>query len=269
MSWFTRKNRFNHCPDIDQVWPELQRWYTTSLGKKLAEREQALLGTALANLFGYHLLQVGQLTEVDWLTSSRISHQIVIDFPSQQELLRLRPSQLVSQPHLLPCQSDSIDVVLLPHVLEFSHYPHAVLREVERILIPEGVVVVLAFNPWGFWNIWRLAIGWRAHAPWCARFLSTTRLKDWLALLGFDVLNIEGYFFRPPIQSEKLMNHCGVWEKLGQRFWPGMGAAKLLIARKRVTTLTPIRPRWSAKPQAIVRPGLAEPFQHKTRPRHE
>lgn len=264
MPWPPRKHRFNHCPDIDQAWPELQHWYGTALGKKLAERENELLVAALADLFGYHLLQVGRLTEVDWLTSSRISHRLVIDFPHHQAPL-LCHSQLVSQPHLLPCKSDSIDVVVLPHVLEFSHYPHEVLREVERVLIPEGVVVLLVFNPWGFWNIWRLVFGWRAHSPWCARFLSTTRLKDWLALLGFDVLSIQGYFFRPPIQSEKLMNRCGMWERLGQRFWPGMGAAKLVIAKKRVTTLTPIRPRWSAQPTAIVRPGLAEPFQNKYR----
>lgn len=268
MSWLPRKHRFNYCPDIDRVWPELQRWYTTALGKKLAEREKELLETALADLFGYHLLQVGRLTEVDWLTSSRISHRVVIDFP-QQMGLPLRPPQLISQPHLLPCVSDSIDVVVLPHVLEFSHYPHEVLREVERVLIPEGAVVLLVFNPWSFWNVWRLAFGWRAHAPWCARFLSTTRLRDWLALLGFDVLSIQGYFFRPPVQSEKVMKRCGWWERLGQRFWPGMGAAKLLIARKRVTTMTPIRPRWSTQRNALVRPGLAEPFQHNTGSRHE
>jgi SAM-dependent methyltransferase len=264
MSWLPRKYRFNHCPDIDRVWPELQRWYSTALGKKLAEREQALLETALADLFGYHLLQVGRLTPVDWLTSSRVSHHIVIDFPPPHEP-GMGPTHLLAQPHLLPCVSDSIDIVVLPHVLEFSHYPHAVLREVERILIPEGVAVLLVFNPWSFWNVWRLVLGWRARVPWCARFLSTTRLKDWLALLGFDVLSIQGYFFRPPIQSEKLMRRCGIWERLGTRFWPSMGAAKLLIVRKRVTTFTPIRPRWATQPQAIVRPGLAEPFQHKYR----
>ncbi len=268
MSWVPGKKRINRCAELDVVWPELQAWYATGIGQQLATYEQDLVQTALANLFGYHLVQIGRLNAEDWLTTSRISQRLVMDFPADNAVMMSLPS-LIGQPQQLPLQSDSVDVVVLPHVMEFSQYPHEVLREVERILIPEGHIVLLAFNPWSLWGVRRQLIPWqRQTAPWCARFLSATRLKDWLALLGFDVLTNQGYFYRPPFKSDSLQPRQGLWERAGQRCWPILGASNLLVARKRVTTLTPIRPSW--KPQRIVAAGL-EPSQnrHRTYHRHE
>lgn len=268
MSWVPGKIRINRCAELEVVWPELQAWYATGIGQQLASYEHELVQTALANLFGYNLVQIGRLNAEDWLTTSRISQRLVMDFPGDNTVVLSLPS-LFGQPHQLPLQSDSVDVVVLPHVMEFSQYPHEVLREVERILIPEGHIVLLAFNPWSLWGVRRQIIPWqRKTAPWCARFLSPTRLKDWLALLGFDVLTIQGYFYRPPFNRESLLPRQGLLERAGQRFWPILGASNLLVARKRVTTLTPIRPSW--KPQRIVPAGL-EPSQnrHRTFHRHE
>ena len=149
-------------------------------------------------------------------------------------------------------KSDSLDIVILPHVLEYSLEPHQVLREVERVLIAEGHVVILGFNPWSFWNLFRVFNFWKKPAPWNSHFLAASRVIDWLTLLGFDVVQQEGYFYQLPIQNNKIVKKLGFLEKIGQRLWPKMGAGYVLVARKRVETLTPIRPRWRSQKQVVT-----------------
>lgn len=262
-----QKKRFNQCDELTDTWPLLQTWYRTELGKELAAQEAATLAETLPNLFGYHLLQLGRLSDENWLQSSRISHCAVMDF--QPPLVHEDQRRLFGIPEQLPISSDSMDVLVLPHVLEFSHHPHAILREAERVLIAEGHLVMLVFNPRSIWLVWRWLFGWRRKIPWCARFLSTTRIRDWMELLGFEVVSIQGYFYRPPLQSKSVMQRLGVLERLGRRAWPIIGAGNLIVARKRVVTMTPIRPRWRPRRQRVPATGLVEPFQHKEKHSNE
>lgn len=256
-----KEKRFNHCGELEQTWPQLQTWYRSELGQQLALHEAGILAETLPDLFGYHLLQLGRLSGEDWLSSSRVSHCAVMDF--QTPWVSADEKRLFGLPDQLPIQSDTMDVIVLPHTLEFSMRPHAILREAERVLIPEGHLVMLVFNPRSIWLWWRWMFGWRQKVPWCARFLSTTRIKDWMELLGFDVVRIQGYFYRPPLQSKTLMHRLGVLERMGRRAWPMLGAGNLVVARKRVVTVTPIRPRWRPRRERVAAAGLVEPFQHR------
>jgi SAM-dependent methyltransferase len=260
-----QKNRaarpFNRCGDMSEAWPGLIAWYQSRLGMRLAELEQTLVADTLQNLFGYHLLQVGRLNGENWLSTSRVSQCEVMDFVPNAHTDTCGGMRGLAEK--LPIQTDSMDVIFLPHVLEFSQQPHDVLREVERVLIPEGHVLILVFNPFSNWILWRWSLGWRRRMPWCGRFLSTTRIKDWLALLGFDVLSIHGYFYRPPLQQKSVMQRLQFMESAGGRFWPVLGAGNLILARKRVVTLTPVGPAWTRPRAKIVSPGLVEPFQNK------
>jgi SAM-dependent methyltransferase len=154
----------------------------------------------------------------------------------------------------LAVATDSLDVVLLSHVLEFSEQPHEVLREVDRILIPEGHVIVVGFNPWSLWGLWRLVLGWRKKAPWCGKFINAVRLRDWLQLLGFDVVQTKGYFYRPPIGRRRVLDKLTFLERLGTRCWPFFSGGYYILAKKRVSTLTPIRPRWRPRRSGLVTP---------------
>jgi len=153
--------------------------------------------------------------------------------------------------------------VVLPHTLEFERDPHEVLREVDRILIPEGHVVVLGFNPWSLWGMWRLLRCRSGKAPWCGDFLSLLRIKDWMALLGFDVVLVRRYFYRPPLQRVGIMKKLSFMERLGSKLWPHLSGAYLLVAQKRVATLTPIKPRWS--PRRRLMGSLARPSARSSR----
>lgn len=240
----------------------LRQWYATPLGRTLAESEQALLDDSLGNLFGYHLLQVGTPQGGDLTAASRISHRMIL-VDSAAALPSLGDSEgCIGLPEALPVAGDSIDLLLLPHVLAFADEPHQVLREAERVLIPEGHVALLGFNLWSLWGLYRLALGWRRRAPWCGRFLSPWRVKDWLSLLGFDTVLLHHLYYRPPLRHPGLLERLAFLERWGRRGWPILGGSYLLVAKKRVATLTPIRPRWRPR-RALVATGLAGPTVRK------
>ena len=221
------------------------------------------LNSVLSNLFGYHLLQAGVMADEDLLAASRISHRVILD-KNLDDGVRddLKKRGVYGIPEMLPVASDTLDVLVLPHTLEFSEDPHQVLREAGRALIAEGHLVILGFNPWSLWMLWHLVLGWRGQPPWCGYFYSSSRIKDWLSLLGFDIIYHRNYFFRPPLQHDGVMNKLRFIETLGNRFWPILGAGYVLVAKKRVAALTPIRPRWRPR-RSFVQTGVAEPQNMK------
>jgi len=261
-----RDKQWTKCGPLTATRQRLRQWYKNRPGVWLQDEEQQVLDSALPDLFGYHLLQVGLSHHVDCSRASRIPHRVVMDVDLVQEVMTVREvgheSPCPSSPvqglaEALPFASDSLDVVLLPHTLEFTSNPHEVLREADRVLIADGHVVILGFNPWGLWMFWRLVLAWRGKPPWCGRFLRPARLRDWLKLLGFDVVASHGYFFRPPFRHYGIMNRLRFLERLGARLWPFFGGAYLLVARKRVATLTPVRPRWRPRRSRVSAPELA------------
>ena len=221
----------------------LHAWYETSAGSQFHEAEIEAIDEALANLFGYHLLQVGCPSNRDLLSSTRIRH--VIRMVSKAERLgAFSMAGLVGQPERVPVLSDSIDVVLLPHTLDLSNDAHSVLREVDRILIPEGHVVIVGFNPWSAWGFKQLLRGRRRRERDGLHARSALRIQDWLALLGIETCVVRHFFFRPPLAHDGLMNRMTFFERFGRRFFPKLGSAYILVAKKRVTTLSVIKPRW-------------------------
>ena len=174
--FFNRGERsFHRCGAAPALWRALAAWFDSPLGQELRETEGKHLDAVLSNLFGYHLLQVGRLGHGDLLGTSRVSHAVVMDPATGCGASEDDDYRLLGLPHGLPIASTSLDVVVLPHVLEFSDTPHDVLREAERTLIPEGHIVLSGFNPWSMWFLARLLLGWRGRVPWCGRFLSRSQ----------------------------------------------------------------------------------------------
>lgn len=241
---------------LDKLARRQRAWYRLRLGRLLLEAEQERLSQILPDLFGYHLLQVGRIADADLLPSSRIAHRVVLD--ADPDMPTSAPPGLYARPDALPIASDSVDVVILPHTLEFEPDPHQVLREAERVLIAEGTLVILGFNPWSLWGLWRLILMRRNDPPWRARFLSLSRIRDWLALLGFDEVDTHPYFFRPPLHHETTMKKLTFMETMGKRCWPQLSGAYVLVAKKRVSTLTPIKPRWRQQ-RSLIGARWAEP----------
>ena len=235
---------------------QLYRWLSQGPGGLIAEAESRHLERILPDLFGYHLVQVGHLGPRDVLAHSRILNRLVVDIdgsptPAGYPSLRGRADAL-------PIESDSVDVALLPHVLEFETEPHQALREASRIVVPEGHLVVCGLNPFSLTGLWRLALRRTGNIPWTGRFLGPNRIKDWLALLGFDILGLDACFMRPPVRNPRLLSRLGYFERAAHPRLPVLAAAYVVHARKRVTTLTPIRPRWRPR-RRLAAVGLAGP----------
>src|SRR5689334_12331066 len=135
----------------------LRQWFQTPLGQYLLEKERAYLDDVTPDIFGYHALQLG-MTEVDFLRASRIAHRMRVAASGEPDLY--------AKCHELPIATQSVDLVILPHVLEFADEPHQILREVDRVMMPEGRLVIVGFNPWSLWGL-RSAMGFsRDRYPW-------------------------------------------------------------------------------------------------------
>lgn len=228
---------FGREPQHD-LQPDFQSWFGGDLGSYLLREEELLLSRILPELFGYHALQIGQVVGADLLASCRIRHRCIVDvdMPSVPGMSALR-----AQPEHLPFAKDSVDLVFIHHGLDGASSPHALLREASRILIPEGHLLIVGFNPWSLWGLCRLfRLPW-VQLPWLRRPLSPQRLADWLALLDFEVLGLESVCFVPPLAHDAIRRRFGWMEILGRRYWSQGGAAYILLARKHVSCLTPLQ----------------------------
>lgn len=213
----------------------LHDWFSAPLGQYVLGKEREYLDGVTPDIFGFHALQLG-LPEHDLLRESRIAHRMRIA-PEGDACLRARG-------HELPLESQSIDLALLPHVLEFADDPHAVLREVDRVMRPEGRLVLLGFNPWSLWGL-RSALGPdRQQYPWNGHFVSLLRVKDWLSLLGFDVSAGRLVCYVPPLEGERVRRRFGFMEPAGDRWWAIGGAVYMLQAIKRVRGMRLLTPAW-------------------------
>ncbi|MFC1602806.1 class I SAM-dependent methyltransferase [Pseudomonadota bacterium] len=229
-------------PDFHQ---QLRGWLQESPGQVLLEQEQRCLDQMFPELFGYHLIQLGGGGfDFDLSTTSHFRSHVVLDLSAQHQPLT---SFVQANLTRLPILSDSVDAVLMPHTLDFSPDPHQVLRETERVLIPEGRVVIVGFNPLSLWGAWRLMKKSSGAIPWQSQFLALRRINDWLSLLGFDVEKTRHLMFRPPLRGQKMMERLACMERMGQQFWPLLSCVYVVQAVKRVSTKTMVGLIWKRK----------------------
>ncbi len=237
-----------------------QEWLQSSLGEALLKLESRIVEEAIDGLFGEYCLQLGLWGQQrTFLRHARTQRSCLIAEGSAEQ-----PSA-VAQLHKLPVESDSVDVVLLPHVLDYSDRPHAILREIDRVLRSNGHLVILGFKPGGLWGLRRLVPG-AALPPGADHLISDRRLRDWLQLLDMRIQGSLRYFFRWPLPGNKARD-AGKWERWGQAWWPELAACYMLTAQKRVATMTPVRPLWRRQPKVVA--GLAEPSRRVSRIRFD
>ncbi|HEX7045538.1 MAG TPA: methyltransferase domain-containing protein [Burkholderiales bacterium] len=240
----------------------LRDWFDTPLGRSLQAVEAHGLRGVLPSLYGTVALQLGKLGKLDLLDACIAPTRVVVeedeawfrsDCPVERQLTGARTVGVRSFAYSLPLDERSVDVALLPHTLDFTTEPHRVLREVSRVLRPEGHVVVLGFNPWSSWGLCRLFARHTGQPPWSAHFFRLARVKDWLALLDLEFTQGRMLYYRPPFRREATMDRFYFLEQAGDRWWPMMAAVYLIVAKKRVPGMTPLPVEWKTE----KRVGLA------------
>ena len=218
----------------------------------------------MADLFGFHALQLG-LPELEALRANRMPHRWVategeahapdvppMPSPGADALLGEAPAPASARTAIalhcdfdaLPFDSNSLDLVVLPHALELARDPHLALREVERVLVPEGRVVIVGFNPTSLWGLRQHLGRWRRrlapnslrglYLPSAGEFLGYRRLRDWLRLLSFEVEDGRFGCYRPPVASMQWLTRFAWADRVGERWWPVFGAVYFVVAVKRV-----------------------------------
>lgn len=219
--------------------PGIERWLESPQGRYVLAWERARIDATVSDIFGFNALQIG-LPQIDLLAENRIPfRQKADDRPSGGP-----PVDVRCDLRALPFASNSIDLVLLPHVLEFHEDPHQVLREVERVLIPEGQLVLTGFNPLSLWGAARHLPTHAGIFPGNGRYLSVLRVKDWLQLLGFEVDRGSFGCYAPPCRSERWLTRWHFMEAAGDRWWGFAGGLYLLRAVKRVHGMRLLTPSW-------------------------
>ena len=273
----------------------LTDWLKTPAGGYVLRWEQAHLDTAVSDLFGFHALQLG-LPELDALRANRMPHRWVATEAAQLapaaqaddgDALGMSRADSPAPPRTaialhcdfdaLPFDSNSLDLVVLPHALELARDPHLALREVERVLVPEGRVVIVGFNPASLWGLRQQLGRWRRRLrpgpqrglflPDAGEVMRYGRVRDWLRLLSFEVEAGRFGCYRPPVASQKWLTRFEWTERVGDRWWPVFGAVYFVVAVKRVRgmRLVGLAPAQRALPHTAPAPVVAN---HRTQQRN-
>jgi SAM-dependent methyltransferase len=261
-------------------------WLNTLTGRNLLREEVRQVRRALDSIFGDQFIQIGGWGDAGLFRRLARTRRSAVITGSP-----MAGADAISAPDAMAVASDSVDAVLLPHTLELADDPHAVLREVDRILRPDGNLVVLGFNPWGWWGL-RHAVSRQGFPPGAQRMISDGRVSDWLRLLEFKIHHSAFYYFVPPVirgaaprhgrlaRGDDVSHQGGggiaehtsrvpapsVTERVSGRLAPGLGMLRrlpafagcyLVVARKQTFTLTPIRLAWRRRTALVG--GLVNP----------
>jgi SAM-dependent methyltransferase len=255
-------------------------WFESGAGRALLREERRRIRTTLGSVFGDQFLQLGQWGDLSFSDLARTRRAaLAVDCPGERV-------DFVTSPDCLGVANDSIDVVLLPHLLETHDDPHGVLREVNRVLRSDGHVIIVGFNPVSLWGL-RHLLSRKQFPPGVRRLIPEHRLRDWLRLLNFSIDPSSFQHFQPPIMVRRRASSAAdasehqrgsrfdratapsggrfiraarsSWKaarKAWRRYAPFAGAY-IVVVRKEMFTVTPIRPVWKSRRRLVG--GLVNP----------
>ncbi|WP_460236798.1 class I SAM-dependent methyltransferase [Aurantivibrio plasticivorans] len=240
---------------LAQSVPELEQWLSGALGRAILAEEQQQIDSALSHLYGFHLLQMSISSQIDLSNASTIQHRFSLNpVASRVSNGGSRGSQTqaggglsrgLAEVEKIPLDRESVDVVLMHHVLEFTENPHQLLRETARIVIPKGYVVIVGFNPFSWFGVFKpFARIFSRSTHWRHHSLRLGRVIDWLRLLDFEPLSIDRGFCRWPIDHSKFIEKTQWAETLARKMRLPIGGFYVVVARKDVVGMTPIKPSW-------------------------
>ncbi|MDI1309564.1 MAG: methyltransferase domain-containing protein [Methylotenera sp.] len=241
---------------------QLQAWLSSTAGQYLQAKEQVLYDQAVVDLFGFNALQMG-CAQMNLLRNSRIPNRFV----ASEFATDTANYQLSCSDDFLPFADMSIDLLLLPHRLEFSERPHQTLREAARVMMPDGHLVISGFNRLSLWGVtagFKKKVSNQLSYPWNGKFIGLTRLKDWLALLGFEVVSVEMCCHIPPFEQPSWQKRFSFFDKISSRRCAMLGGVYFIVAKKRVVGMMPIKPNWKRSPlksTLIPSPTQSKPTQ--------
>ena len=239
------------------------RWFQSAFGQELLDAEkqaiEPLISTSVddsgsADTRGQQSVQIANC------------HTALIDFDNQRPLIKIvsnpigasKPGVILADGAELPLVPDNADLMILHHLCDFSDHPQQVIREAVLSLAPEGKLIVVGFNPFSLWGLWRLFVLWFKPMPWRANFIGPQRMTDWLTLLNCQVDQKKFIIYKPAIKQHRLSAKFGFIGTLAERYNLPFGAVYVITATKKTRARTLIRSRWrrpELKPLIIPKPS--------------
>jgi len=213
-----------------------QEWFKSPLGQYLLRLEYGYINPIVMDTFGFYAIQMGNF-DIDFLDHSRIPNKFS---------LNSNHADLMASNEALPFEEASVDLLIAPHILEQMAEPYELLKEIHRVLMPEGRLIISGFNPMSLWGIKRL-LSFDIDYPWNTKFIPLSKIKEWLPIIGLEMVEGKMGCYVPPIQQSSWLKKLHTMEKLGDRWWPMLGGFYFLVIQKRVHGMTPIRPLWKKK----------------------
>ena len=240
------------APDWRSAQDPLEQWYSTSLGESILDEMETLLERLLPEIFGYQGLQIGQISQkIKLLESAGLHKKLIMGADTDFSGVDMGGDALQ-----LPIASDTMNLVLLPHTLDFCGNPHQVLREADRVLTNDGHLVIIGFNPLSMWGVRHYLMRWRGAVPWSGEFYSRRRVSDWLSLLSFRKLQEETFFMRWPISNTTVLRRTKFLEKM-RPMLGALGGVYIIHARKQTIPMTLSRYKWRRHAASIAVGSLA------------
>lgn len=206
----------------------IENWQQLPNGEALLKQTQQQIDKYLPRCFGYHLLKLGHLSSLLETSHSPIRHQISCAASGEN-------IGLLADLHQLPLQDSSVDLCILAHELNFSHDPHQLLREIDRVLTLDGTLIISGYNPMSLFGLRALL---KPKHLKIARLFLPNRVLDWLYLLGFEVKQKQHFNFLSAEQNS-FLTLC--LESIGQRYTPYFCSVYFIVAKKQSTPMTPIK----------------------------
>ncbi|MDP3088917.1 MAG: methyltransferase domain-containing protein [Methylotenera sp.] len=226
-------------------------WLNSISGQYLQLKEQVMYDQAVFDLFGFNAVQISCL-QMDLLRNSRIPNRYKSsEFVVTSLADKVFEHNLNCSDDFLPFSDMSIDLLLLPHRLEFSERPHQTLREAARVMMPDGHLLISGFNPFSFWGAKAsldILFSKQTSYPWTGKFIGINRLKDWLALLGFEIILVEMCCHVPPFEQLRWHKRFSFMDKIGGNYCTRFGGVYFVVAKKRIVGMTAIKPSWKIAP---------------------
>ncbi|CAM8357652.1 Methyltransferase type 11 [Candidatus Methylopumilus universalis] len=213
-----------------------QEWFKSPLGQYLLALEYDYINPVVMDTFGFYAIQMGNF-DIDFLDQSRIQNKFS---------LNSNHPDLMTSNEALPFDEASVDLLIAPHILEQMIEPYELLKEIHRVLMPEGRLIITGFNPVSLWGIKRL-LSFDIDYPWNTKFISLSKIKEWLPIVGLEMIEGKMGCYVPPIQQESWLRKIHAMEKLGDRWWPMLGGFYSLVIQKRVHGMNAIQPLWKKK----------------------
>jgi SAM-dependent methyltransferase len=237
-----------------QQWDQ---WLSHFPGQSVLDAEKNFLPSTLAQYYGCQALLIGSPQQQVLLTSTVIPNQLLLSpLLSHNHKTELRSVECGL--HELPIASGSIDLVMVPHILEYIDNPRQTLAEACRIVKPQGHIIIFGFNPISLWGLKKLYTK-QTTPPWSGNFLAAAQVTQWLNLADFELVEHKTFFFRPPVNSVRLHHRLRFMEWLGRKIGAPLGGIYILIAQAKVTPLTPIKLSWKQKLSDVRMPVIGVP----------